>query len=267
MKLLAIDMDGTCLDSHNRLPDQTFEALQAASEAGITVVPTTGRSLSCIPHRLKEHPFYRYVITSNGAQVTDLKTNKSIFQALIPKELAASVLSSCRRQRIGLASHINQEYLIQGTPLTLLGRLVYGKDTSNVYTVKNMSETILQSEYDVEELQLYFFSRSAPTQVKEILKQFPEIYAAYTSAYVEIFSQKASKGTALSALASYLGIFTEEIACIGDSENDLSMFRASGMKFAVGNAIPELKAQADHILPSNNQNGVAEAVRKYLLCA
>lgn len=66
-------------------------------------------------------------------------------------------------------------------------------------------------------------------------------------------------------MAEYLGIGKDEIACIGDGENDISMFQAAGTTFAVENAVAELKEQADYVLPSNDQNGVAEAIYRYLL--
>ena len=72
------------------------------------------------------------------------------------------------------------------------------------------------------------------------------------------------KGKALSVLAEKLGIDKSEIACIGDGENDLPMFDVSGLKFAMGNAVDELKKKADAVLSSNNENGVAEAVNMIL---
>ena len=82
---------------------------------------------------------------------------------------------------------------------------------------------------------------------------------------MEIFSENASKGTALAALAQHLGIRTEEIACIGDGENDLSMFRVSGLKIAMGNSVAALKAQADHVTADHLHDGVARAIHRYIL--
>ena len=104
IKLLAIDMDGTCLDQRSRMTDRTLDVLRKAAKAGITVVPCTGRNLGCIPHRLaagvlreskteddeKNKDLFRYVITSNGAMVTDVKEKKTLFRALIKKEDALS---------------------------------------------------------------------------------------------------------------------------------------------------------------------------------
>ena len=69
----------------------------------------------------------------------------------------------------------------------------------------------------------------------------------------------------LAALAARLGIRKEEIACIGDGENDLSMFRVSGLKIAMGNGVPGLKEQADHVTGTNRRKGAAEAIKKYIL--
>lgn len=66
IKLLAVDMDGTCLDSKSRMSGDNVAALKKAAQSGIIVVLTTGRNLKCLPHRLQEEDFYRYVITSDG---------------------------------------------------------------------------------------------------------------------------------------------------------------------------------------------------------
>ncbi|MCC8067021.1 MAG: HAD-IIB family hydrolase [Clostridiales bacterium] len=102
-----------------------------------------------------------------------------------------------------------------------------------------------------------------PKMQQEIQKTFSQSFQI--SLHVEIFPKNASKGEALSRLASYLHIQKECIACIGDGENDLGMFRVSGLRFAMGNAVPALKQQADYILPSNREDGVAEAISRYIL--
>lgn len=266
IKLLAIDMDGTCLDSRSRMSDRTIRALRRVADAGIMIVPTTGRALTCLPHRLvDEKGLYRYVISSNGAQVTDLVKQCAIFQSLIDRKTAFSFLRACRGQRIGKMTHINHLYLLQGWLFFLLGRIVYGRDANQAHRVRNMENTIRCSQYGVEEIQLYFMSRNAETNIRKTLEMYPKLSAAYTKAYVEIFSVETSKGAALAALADHLQIRKEEIACIGDGENDLSMFEASGLKLAMGNAIPILKKKADEVLPSNDRDGVAEAIEKYIL--
>lgn len=285
IKLLAVDMDGTCLDSRSRMTDQTLLALRRAASAGITVVPTTGRNLGCIPHRLAAGTLYdgtglayrgrsedtrenrglfRYVISSNGAVVSDVVEKKTLFRAMMPREEALSLLRACRKIRLGNAAHICHRYLMEGKILTTAGRVIYGKDAAGVYCVRDMEEAVEKSRHEVEELQFYFLSGKAKEELREVMSSRPELSAAYTGIYAEVYSEDASKGKALDALGRYLGIGRGETACIGDGENDLSMFEAAGVKFAVGNAVPELKERADYVTGANDCGGAAEAIEKIL---
>lgn len=265
IKLLAVDMDGTCLDSRSRMTDATLAALRAAADRGILVVPTTGRALTCLPHQLTAaRDLYRYVISSNGARVTDLDTGNSVFAADIPRETALDLLSNLPRRGLGVTCHLDHQYLIQGRLLLQMGRIIYGRDAQEARRVRDMSAFLRDQDHNVEELQLFFFSPGARRRVEEALARYPQLAAAYSGMYVEIYSKAASKGTALSALARSLGLDRSEIACVGDGENDLSMFAAAGLRFAMVNAVDALKAQADLVLPSNDQDGVAAAVNHIL---
>ena len=274
IKLLAVDMDGTCLDRRSRMTDATLEALRKAAGRGVIIVPTTGRNLECIPHRLaagtlfttgamdekKNRDLFRYVISSNGACVTDIRERKEIFRAPVPADDVLPLLRECGKLRLGIASHIRHRYLLEGRFLTMAGRLVYGKDARGVCCVRSMEEFIRKGGYKVEEFQFYFFSPGAEQDVRSVLEKYPDLRAAYTGIYVEVYSKDASKGRALAELARHLDIRKEEIACIGDGENDLSMFEAAGLRIAMGNAVEDLKKKADHVTDSNARDGAAKAV-------
>lgn len=264
IKLLAVDMDGTCLDSKSRMSEETVKALKTAADKGILIVPTTGRNLACLPHRLKKESFYRYAIVSNGAKVIDLKENGRIFDSCIAGKTAVELLEKCKNQGFGITAQIENDYYLQGVLLSLAGRIYYGKDAANSHRVSCIADMVRKNNCHVEEIQLYLLHPKARKRIEEILKQFTNLSAAYSSLYVEIFDQNASKGKALAALAKHLGIDSSEIACIGDGENDLTMFDVSGMRFAMGNAVPELKEKADFILPTNNENGVVKAVKRII---
>lgn len=143
IRLLAVDMDGTCLNSKNKITPKTLEALQAAAASGIIVVPTTGRALTCLPHQLlaQQGLLYRYVISSNGARVTDCADSTTIYQAEIPLADACGLLSALQGQRLGWTAHVNQEYLVQGRLLHRMGRFIYGKDAQISRRVSQLSET------------------------------------------------------------------------------------------------------------------------------
>lgn len=268
IKLLAIDMDGTCLNKYSRISKSTLLALQEAKEAGIIIVPTTGRALSCLPFQLKEKSdLYSYVITSNGAVLRDLKYQKDIYRKCIPDYMAEYLLEECESERVGITAHVKNEYWIQGNGLRFIGNLFFGRDARAAEKKNNIRQLIADRGCSVEEIQLYFlpgFKRDAMTT---ILKRYPELSAAYTNMYVEIYNRNTSKGNALKRLADMLHLEKEEIACIGDGENDLSMFKEAGVKIAMGNAVESLKVHADYIVESNQQDGVAQAIYSYILKA
>ena len=258
MKLLAVDMDGTCLDSRNQIREETLVWLRRAKEQGVEIVPTTGRTLSCIPHQLKGEDLYRYVITSNGAVVTDIQTGETVFRALIPRQTALSLIDQCQGRGLGMTAHIGHEYLVQGRCLAALGRLQYGPDAVSSRTVRRLIPCV---EQDVEELQFFFFTDGARQRTRQALAAEEGLESTYSGRYVEVYSKNATKGSALAAVAEHLHVAREDIACVGDGENDLTMFREAGLRFAMGNAVPQLKAQADRVVATNNENGVAQAIQ------
>ena len=265
IKLLAVDMDGTCLDSEGRMSDKTLAALRYAAENGITVVPTTGRNINCLPAKIKNESFYRYVISSNGALVVDLAENKELFKAYIDKQTAVKILDGLKKHLILTAVHMNRDYYVKGLMLYFGVKHVLGDDAPKLRIVNNLSRFVRKNEVSVEELQLFFRGEKYKEIINGIIRPFGNICAAYSDNYAEIYHKDGSKGNALLALAAHLGIGADEIACIGDEENDISMFEVVGHPLAMGNAIDKIKALAERVLPTNNDNGVAYAIYKYIL--
>lgn len=265
IKLLAVDMDGTCLDSNSKMSDETYNALKKAAESGVIVVPTTGRSIKSLPQKIKDDDFYQYVISSNGALVTDLKNNNTIFKANINSQTAYEILKKCKRHLIFISGHINRDYYVQGKIVYKGVRHYLGDDAQNLIVVRNMAKAILKGKLEAEVIQLYYRGKKYPDIINKIVASYEDISAVHFKNYTEIVNKNSSKGDAVLHLAKHLGITADEIACIGDQENDISMFEVAGNRFAMGNAIDKLKALATAVLPTNNENGVAEAIYKYIL--
>lgn len=264
MKLLAVDMDGTCLNSQKILSQETLAALIKAQEHGWTVVPTTGRTLHWLPRGLWQWGGYRYVITSNGAKVFDCRENRLLLDNPIPAGQAVELLEACRGKGLGLTAHIQDDYFLQGLLLMLLGRRSFREDAAGFRYSRDLSRKILRNRLPVEELQIFFMKPENRPVMEKILSGFPGLAVAWDKSYVEIMAPGVSKGAALGSLAGHLGVARVNIACIGDNENDFSMFAFAGRRFAMGNAVEELKAMADTVLPTNDENGVVRAVEMLL---
>lgn len=266
IKILAVDMDGTCLGSDGKMAPETLQALKTAADRGVLVVPTTGRNLNCLPKALKNQSFYRYIISSNGSLVVDTQDDKILFDACIDSLTAAEILKKTGRMLIFKAAHIDRDFYTQGSILQYMVKRFFDDETANIIRVSNLRKYILKKGKPIEEFQFFYKEGEGyRKKIKEILASYPEITVAHSKGYAEIYNKKGSKGTALLALGEALGITAEEIACIGDEENDISMFDVAGLPLAMGNAIDAVKQRAKAILPTNDEKGVAAAIYDYIL--
>ncbi len=265
IKLLAVDMDGTCLNSNNEITDETLEALKKASQSGILVVPTTGRNFNCLPEKIKTESFYKYVICSNGAVALDIENKKEIYKAFISIETATDLLRKFKKYFVLTAANINNECYAQGKILCHFMKKFFKNDAPTLKCVSSLLKETKKDNTNIEKFQLFYFTSMQSKKVKKTIEDHSELSVIHTNRYCEFSSKKATKGDALLALAEYLGISANEIACIGDEQNDVSMFKVAGLSFAMGNAKDNIKSLATHILPTNDENGVAEGLNKYVL--
>lgn len=266
IKILAVDMDGTCLDTQGQMAPETLQALKTAADRGILVVPTTGRNVNCLPNALKNQSFYRYIISSNGSLVVDTQEDKILFEACFDAETGVRILERTKGMLIFKAAHIDRDFHTQGRILQLMVKRFFKDGPVNIIYVRSMKDFIRRNNKKIEEFQFFYKEdKTYRKRIREILADCPEITVAFSKGYAEIYNKKGSKGTALLALGEALGITADEIACIGDEENDISMFDVAGLPMAMGNAIDALKQRAKIILPTNDEKGVAAAVYDYIL--
>lgn len=271
IRLIALDLDGTLLTTDKRMTDDTLSMLEKAAAQGIHIVPATGRSVTGLAPEVRDLPFVQYVITANGAAVWDVKKNKLISKRAFSTEQAVelwkficaygTMLDSCidgvARMPENYYDHI-EDYM-QDEPRCRLIK------TTRIPT-ENMSSWIADTDRTVEKFNLFFNPAREADRIKarEELKQFP--YISVTSSLgnnLEINHMEATKGKGLMALAGYLGLKRDEIMACGDGENDISMLEAAGIGVAMENAPSIVKESADVITLTNDQNGVAYAIRKW----
>ncbi len=265
IKLLAVDMDGTCLNSDGKMSDVTLNALKKAAAAGLIVVPTTGRNLNCLPEKIINEKFYRYAITTNGALAVDLESNKEIFSAFIRNSDAADILRGLKGRSVLTAVNINRRFCIKGPFLYIGVKHVLGKDARKTRMVFDAVKAVEEKDAKIEGIHLFYSSDKHCPVIKELVSRYDDVCVTFARKFAEVCSVRGTKGNALLALGEYLGISADEIACFGDEANDASMFRVVGKSFAMGNAVDEIKNLADVILPTNDENGVAYAIEHYIL--
>ena len=272
MKILALDLDGTLLNCEKVVSPRNYAALQKAAEQGDWVVPATGRALKAIPEQVLSFPFVRYVISINGANVSDIRRQQTLLCAEIPKKRALELIEfsarydamyDCYWQNTGW---VDRDFLERVRYYNADEEVVQLIQKTRA-PVENLHDFIQSRAETVQKVQLCFRDmEERSVAAKEIAAQFPDI--AVTSSFrnnLELNWKNADKGNALHFLADYLHVPIEDTIAFGDSSNDLAMLAAAGTSVAMGNAAPEVQAVCDYVTCSNEDDGVAAFLEQHLL--
>jgi len=266
IKLIAIDMDGTALNSNHEFSPRLFHLLKKAIQQGVHVIPATGRTLTTIPREVFRIPGIRYVISSNGADIMDLYTKKSIKKELLPGKEALAVLE--RLKRFPIICYIHSEGRQYQSKDSIEFRLEYDPHFKSFLTpnlIDNLGDFILTHPDEIEKVGGICYDEEIFQAILQEEKKFGHINMASTGKLsIEFNSPHASKGNALDYLCSILKIPSSQVMALGDNQNDLSMFQFAGHAVAMGNAIDELKELADEITLSCDEDGAAIAIEKIL---
>ena len=264
MKLLAVDLDGTCLDHEDVLRPSVLAALKKAADAGVTVAVSTGRNLLGIPAALRESGFVRWCITSNGAAIYDLSTGEAVFRRSIPVETAAELLSTIRGMGYPTSVTVGQD-VIDCDHDVYRFRHTFFHDYAESLFSDDLAAYVRARGEDPAKVHVLYLRRLDGTPVHELLQTVPGIaFTGDVKGHTEIVAAGVDKGAALLQLCSRLGVRPEETAAIGDSENDLTMLRAAGLSVAMGSAPDAIRAAARFTTSDCDHDGVPQAVEMLL---
>lgn len=273
IKLIATDMDGTFLDDGKNIPRENWDALLACAAAGIEIVPATGRTVQGIPEEIKSLPGVRYVIATNGALVADLKENRVIDTCRLPVDLAVRVMNMAR----SCPDEVMYDAYIDGRGYTteqFMEDLDHYVDSAGIRAlikktrrvVADNISYVMEQNQEVDKINMFFTDMEAKKRMRKALEAVPGILVCSSLPNnLEINAAGADKGGALLRLAEYLGIRREETMAFGDGENDRSMMELAGVGVAMANGEESVKAAADYVTTTNNEAGVAAAIRQFVL--
>lgn len=260
--IIALDLDGTLLNEDYVIDDGNLFAIEEAYNADYLIVPVTGRPLKMIPYQLEGSKYIQYIITSNGACVFDLFKNEEIYSKKLDNKIALKLLKILKKyEKIGITIHLDHTYYLEGKWLFDLGTKIFKNDSRNFVLSNDLIKLLEETKKDIGEIQVYFFDENIRVKLmEEIMNYNDEFNYSIGSTYFEMYNKDTNKGAALEFLKNYLGTTRDNLYCFGDSLNDLSMFNVCGHKFAMGNAVKEIKELATHIVSNNSECGVKEGI-------
>jgi len=269
--IIALDLDGTLLNSKKELTEGNLKALERAAKLGYEIVPTTGRFYGGMPESIRRLSFVNYAITINGAAVADLVNDHNLYKAEIPWAQAVDIMAwldtmpviyDCYMDNAGWMTEALKEKIDETIDDAHYRKMFHELRRP----VPELKAFIRERGQDVQKIQ--FFTKEPLLKLEmleELPKRFPNI--AVSSSHiqnVEINQCYANKGEALMALADHLGVPRENTYSFGDGLNDLTMIKAAGVGIAMENACAEVKTAADFITLSNDEDGVAYAIEQLL---
>ena len=265
-KLVAIDMDGTLLKGDKTVSERTKSAIQSAREMGVTVVLATGRPIEGVSKYLEELDMYTdkdYVLSYNGALVQKTKSKESIAKIA----LEGSDLHYLKKlsNELGVNIHAFSEEKGLITPKNSK----YTEVEANINNIK-INEIDIDAISD-DEVMIKIMMIDEPEILGPAIDKLPkDVFEKYTVVrstpyFLEFLNKEVNKGVGVEMLAKHLGIKREEIITLGDAGNDLHMIEYAGLGIAMGNAFDEVKEAADYITDTNENDGVAKAIEKFIL--
>ncbi|HFL2405235.1 TPA: sugar-phosphatase [Clostridioides difficile] len=267
-KLIALDIDGTILNTQKRITPEVFESIQEAKRAGAKVVITTGRPLPGVKELINQLNLTDegdYVICFNGAIIQEVKSEKIIHDVEMTLDDFDFIYNNvCKKYKTKI--HINtMTNLI--TPNETPGKYTLHEAKLNNIEVKYIQKDKIDESIKICKIMIV----DEPERLEEIIQQLPKnLFNKYTIVrsapfYLEFLGKTTNKGTALKTLCTNLNIPIENAIAVGDEENDQHMIKYAGLGVAMGNARNSIKEIADYVTDTNNENGVAKVINKYIL--
>ena len=263
VKLVFVDMDGTFLLPDKTISDENLRILDRAYELGVQFVPCTGRNISGLPKQLIGHPCVKYAVCCNGALVCDAKSGEVIHEADLDDALVRELWSNLRNLPVSFDLFADSTvyttddcwHFVEEIPVSEPTRLAIKQmRTSSSLSV----DELLKECGPVCRVNVFYLDEENKHKVWDIVDANPNLTRASSlPCNIEITRCDANKGTGLKWLCKRLGVDPQETIAFGDASNDVSMLLAAGDGVAMGNALPEALAAADHVTVSNSDSGVA----------
>ncbi len=264
-EMLVLDIDGTLTTSEKKVTDITKKAILDTIKRGHSVILASGRPTAGIMHVAKEiklDEYGGYILSFNGAKVINARTLEVIFQNTIPAELIPEIYNAAIEEKVGIISY-DDTHIIAGTPID---KYIEKEGKINNLPIKEVDNFVEYINYPINKCLM----TGDPDYLAEVEVRMKEKFGDTLSIYrsepffLEIMPQNVDKATSLAKLLDYLGMSREQMISCGDGYNDLTMIEYAGLGVAMGNAQYVVRKASDFITLTNDEDGVAHVIDKFM---
>lgn len=264
IRLVAMDMDDTILRDDWTISERVVKAVQQAQKQGVHVTFATGRMPASTRPYVEQLGLDVPLITYNGAMIQEVLSGEVLYRSVIPVETARDIVHWLLPQDIHFHIYIKDQVFVEKMNDWSRG---YARATGVPVEETNLTELLAKEQEGIEKILLFGEPEGLEDWAQKIrLKYEGKVRSTKSKPhFLELIHPSVSKGVALAALAKRLGVKQEDVMAVGDSLNDIEMIRYAGLGVAMGNARREVKEIADVVTASNQEDGVAQAIEKYVL--
>ena len=272
IKLVAIDMDGTLLNSVCEVPKENIEAIEQAIDKGVTVVPTTGRCYQNTKNMITgDIDGISYYVTCNGAIVVDDDNEEVIYEELMKKDDVRAIYDLIEKRPVFTEIYAGLDSYVDARGIKHLYRSILPTEycdhlletTSEVDSLRNIADDV---NVPVSKFHIVGESEDDINELREEIAKIDGLHPiSLIPENIEVTAGRWSKREGLEKLIGELGIKRDEVMVIGDSRNDHEMLEWATHSVAMGNADKRAKELADYVTATNNEAGVAQAIHEFVL--
>ena len=265
-KILFLDLDGTLTDDEKKITPKTKEALMNIQEQGHIVALASGRptpGMVPIARELQLEKYGGYIMSFNGGKIINCRTNETIFENVVDRKHLPELIRYARQNNLGLITYDTKHALVA----TRMDQYIALEAMFINKIPAYMTDVVKYVDYNPNKCLFTVDPVVSEYHERKIAEKFGNELGIYRSSdyFIEVVPKGIDKAAAIKVLIEKLGIPRENTIACGDGFNDLTMIRYAGIGVAMENAADIVKAEADYITTSNNNEGIAQVIEKYIL--
>lgn len=263
-KALVLDIDGTLTNSQKQISPATKAGIQDILKRGHKVILASGRPTPGMRRYEKElelEKYGGYLLSFNGGKIIESRSGDIVYQRMLPLPILPNLYAFAKEHSCGLITYLGDQVISAFEPdeyIELESRI----NGMPVRVVDNFLEYV---DFDINKCLLTAPPEAAPRLEEELREKYRGIVSIYRSEafFIEVMPENVDKATSLDRMLESLGMTRDNAVCCGDGFNDISMIQYAGVGVAMGNAKPEVKAAADYVTASNDEDGLVEVIDRF----